>query len=206
MKGNIKKLALVVIIAAIPMLIAVIAASAGSTHITGEYAGTTAAQCLVAPKGFNANLIPNPMPDGTVQAAANTLTWDIAYTFNKNGTGSVTGVNQYNQLPNPALNIPPSAGSGNVSWDFTYIVTAAGDITFALASGSFQCTTYVSGPKQGQKSCVDGIPVDGVISKDGKTITVTCGAPVILNAVDPSTGNPLGPQLSCTVSGVLVKQ
>jgi hypothetical protein len=205
MKGNIKKLALVVIMSVVPMLIAVVSAAAGPTYITGEYAGTATAQCLIAPKGFSANLTPNPMPNGTVSAVVNTLVWEIAYKFNRDGTGSVTGVDHYNILPNPALNISPSAGSANVSWDFTYTVTAAGDITFALAKGSFQCSTYVSGPQQGTTSCVDGISTDGVISKDGKTITVTCGPPVLLDAVD-SNGNLLGPQLSCTYSSVLVKQ
>ena len=145
---------------------------------------------VLSPRRDLAKFTPNPTPNGTVSAVVNTLVWEIAYTFNRNGTGSVTGVDHYNILPNPALNISPSAGSANVSWDFTYTVTHAGDITFALAKGSFQCSTYVSGPQQGTTSCVDGIPVDGVISKDGKTITVTCGAPVILNAVDPSNWKP----------------
>jgi len=213
MKGNINKLALGVIIAAIPMFIAVATASAGPTYITGEYAGTATAQCLIAPVGFATNLTPNPMPAGapgagTIQVVVYTLTWDEVYTFNRNGTGSVAGVTYINELPNAVLGTPAAAGSGNVSYDFTYTLSD-GDITLALAKGSFNCTAWVSGVNQGTTNCADNIPLHGVISKDGKTITVTCGPPTagaLLNAVDPSTGEPLGPQLSCVYSGVFVEQ
>ena len=205
MKGNIKKLALVVIMTAIPMLIAVATASAGGKTIQGDYAGTAIAQCLIAPMGFDANtLIPIPIPGLGVEAVAQTATEELVYTFNRKGTGSVTGVMHYNQLPNADLKVPPAAGSGNVSYDFTYTVAAPGDITLELASNSSQCVTFVSGSTNGT-SCLDNIANHGVISQDGKTITVTCGPPLLLNALD-ANGNPTPTQFSCVYSGTFVKQ
>ncbi len=63
MKGNIKKLAVLVIIVAIAMFFVWAMASAddhkGKKSIRGVYAGTGGGTCIIAPGGFNpTNLIP----------------------------------------------------------------------------------------------------------------------------------------------------
>ena len=69
MKGNIKKLAVFLIIAAVAMSMPVAMASADDHHyhhcqnaIWGKYASESAASCLLAPFGFNK---PDGTPDGT---------------------------------------------------------------------------------------------------------------------------------------------
>jgi len=62
MKGNIKKLAVLVIITAIAMFIPVATTpvDVNAWNILGNYAFTGSNQCLVAPFGFDSNLNANP--------------------------------------------------------------------------------------------------------------------------------------------------
>jgi hypothetical protein len=169
MKGNMNKLALVVIIAAIPMLIAVATASAGSTYIKGNYALSGFTSCSVAG---------SPADPGILEAD---------YTFNKNGTGSATG--WVRSIPTPM-----------VSWvtlEFTYTVTKEGDIEFAYPSGGFKI--YLQ-DKTTEIMQWDIAMSHGVISPDGKTMTISCGPPKVLTVIDSPMGPPVGTQGYCTTT------
>ncbi len=202
MKGNRKRLAVFVILAVFaPFTVAVMALAHPPDHqaIHGQYAFTGSAQCLIAPTGFNASLQPT---NGLW--LLDTSSWEGVYTFNKDGTGEVTAIYRYNDLPCPAIPIPPSAGSATVSWKFTYTMTDEDIITITLAPGTY-LGTYDSGPRAGQSWSIDRVPQDGVISVNGKNINVTCGAPTLINILTSPGGPPSGSQLNCNVSHVLIR-
>ena len=82
MKGNIKKLAVLVIVPVIALLIMVVMASAGPAiphGIKGQFAATGISICSTDPGGFTDNggvLIPN---DPT-EVSIGTSTWDAGFT------------------------------------------------------------------------------------------------------------------------------
>jgi hypothetical protein len=109
------------------------------------------------------------------------------YTFKKDGTGSATG--WVRSIPTP-----------NLSWvtlDFTYKVTKEGDIEFAYPSGGFK--VYL--PDQKTEILQWDIAMShGVISPDGKTMTISCGPPKVLTVIDSPLGPPVGTQGYCVTS------
>ena len=201
MKGNIKKLALVVIIASIPMLIVVATASAAGKTIQGDYASTVSGQTITAVKGFNASLQPN---DGVAGLwFTGSFSWDGVLSFNKDGTGSFTANTHATVFYSTGLGAPPSAGSGTITWDFTYTIDKEGNITFTYVTGSFEqdWTTGPNAPPSPNSKAYANIPQPwyGTISPDGKTISVLWGAPSIIEAtVDKAntTPSPTGAQLT----------
>ena len=196
MKGNINKLALGVIIATIPMLITVAMASAVGKTIQGNYAFTGSGACVFGILGLNDSLQPNGGAAGPWFTGAQT--WSGVLTFNKDGTGSLTGIHRVVDLVySSAIGSPPDAQSGNVSWDFTYIVDN-GNITFTYVTGSYELD-WTDGPNAQSKVYINITqPWDGVISSDGKIIAVFWGAPLILEiTADKANTNKTGVEVIC---------
>ncbi len=190
MKGNIKKLALVVIMVAIPMLIAVVTASAARKTIQGTYAFTGGGASSAAIGGFtdHTHFVPsNPslwvmVPNGT---------WVGVYTFNRDGTGEMTGQSWGVDVPGPGLNAPPDASSIELSFKFTYTLDQ-GQITFTYVPGTFTRVDHY-GPNAGQTSyaTLSG-PFYGEISSDGKNLTVWWGVPLVVQpTADQDNTQPL---------------
>ena len=204
MKANGKKLAVFVIVAALAVFMVVATASAGGFHpihnaIKGKYAATGSGQCTTALNGFDGL---TPIGD---YWSVGTATFIAVYTFNLDGTGSMEGINRIMSLPGgftliDDVDVPNDKPMGIVidpySYEFTYTVTDEGLITFTVKPGTFQL---------GGVACADGIPKHGVISRDGKTIVIECGPPLLLNVVNCNTGAKLGPQMMCVNSAVLIK-
>jgi hypothetical protein len=122
--------------------------------------------------------------------------------FNYNGTGSAHGVVRSLSVNAP----PPPAASGsymNFTVTFEYDVTRDGRITFQYPSHGL---TLVS--PDGSKSITwDKGPGHGAISRDGETITITCGPPVELSVYQSSgTGvPPKGTPANCVTTAVGVR-
>jgi len=191
MKGNTKKLALVVIIAAIPMMIAAATASAGGKTIQGDYAIAGSAASLIAVLGFNASLQPNGGAAGPWLTGPNT--WSGVLTFNNNGTGSFTGIFRVFEVYSSAIGAPPDGGQGNLSWDFTYTIDN-GNITFTYVTGSFELDWTMGPSANSTVYATISQPWDGVISSDGKTIAMFWG-PLILDLTsDKANTTPTGVQ------------
>jgi hypothetical protein len=194
MKGNNKKLAVFVSIAAIAMFISVAMASAddeGYKTIQEDYAIAGSAASLVAILGFNASLQPNGGAAGPWLVGPNT--WSGVLTFNKDGTGSFTGIFRVFEVYSSAIGAPPDGGSGNLSWDFTYTIDK-GNITFTYVKGSFELD-WTSGPSApGKVYATITQPWDGVISSDRKNIALFWG-PLILDLTsDKANTTPTGVQ------------
>jgi hypothetical protein len=105
-------------------------------------------------------------------------------TFNGMGSGTVKGRVVFiapRPTPGPGgfPHFPPSAGSSDFNFSFTYTVNADGTWTSAMVPGSFS-ETYVTGPRAGQTSTVDAIPpVTGMVSADGKTLIAAHTVPTV---------------------------
>jgi len=208
MKGNIKRLAVFVIVVAIAMLMVVGMASAndhgGKKTIHGKYAITGSGSCFIAVNGFNASLQPNDGPNG--QWLWGPLTYDEGFiTFYKDGTGSVTDIFHAFDSWSPFfvnLGFPPDAGAANETWDFTYTMKDNVNITINYVKGSFELD-FTSGPNVGTPLGVSYIilpPVKGVISPDGKILYVSWGAPAIMQFTNDKENNDLnGTQAICSV-------
>ena len=207
MKGNSKKLAVFVMIAAIAMFTAVAMALADDHQwkhgIQGDYAVTGTNTCLVAPTGFTSTFMPST-----------TGLWVIfqgyiegIYTFHPDGTGSFTSTVHGTMQAGPAAGGGVSASESSWGYDFTYTVTDDGVITFKVVP-------CAGGPGLNPASAPtynnDG-PHDGVISPDGENLNVTCGVPGLLKACTACTGvgepsdtlktcAPSSTELACNIS------
>ena len=188
MKANSKKLAVFVIVAAITMFIAIPMASADPKvdhALKGQYAFSGPGQCVISPTGFGDNYVPNP--PGQVFAASQI--WEGVYTFNRDGSGTIRAFHRSFQLP--ALTLE----TANISWDFTYKMTDKDRFQTFLVSDTYDKVEWTSGPNcvedvNGEVNCatsyfdVDGT-IDGVVSRDGDSIIMTCGQPTKLVSCDP---------------------
>lgn len=202
MKGNIKKMALLVIITIIALFIIAGTVSAEGSFpnpIKGEYAATGTGSCIIAPFGFT-NFIPTPAPDGKVPWALGISIYDAVYTFDGDGTGLMSGTIRSIDQPSPLSGPVPMGWTADWTYKFTYSVTKEGFITFTAIPRTHKVVRTGIGTVT-----FDVVPSHGVISGDGKAITISCGPPALLKLIDGTTGESLGPQQVCVSSLVLLK-
>ena len=203
MKGNIKRLAVLMIIAAIAMFIPVMTASADDKAIHGEYAVTAGMSCFIAPPqppGFNANFTPaNP-----ASVSSNSISFQGIFTFNHDGTGSFnsTGV-LITPLPVPSPQLP-RANAFHFSFTFTYDVADDDTITIDADANSFQ-VTFDTGPLPpgGKGFTADQYVLSGMVSADHKTITL--GSPTTLIQTCTFINTPIAFNMICNGSYVLTR-
>ena len=120
------------------------------------------------------------------------------YTFRIDGTGSISGVGR----SLPGSDAPPRA----LRADFTYTVTKEGRIEFdyPYPPGGLKVDFNNDGEPD---VTMDGGPSHGVISPDGKTITISCGHPVPLMVINPDNGVPVAGPVWCvtTLAGMRIR-
>ncbi len=168
MKGNIKKLAVFVIITAIAMFMSVAMASAGNNNskVTGEYAFTAGMSCISTPSGFN----PDLTAVDPASVGSNSITFQGIFTFNRNGTGSMESTGVF-IIPPPARPPGPNASAFDFTFTFTYDVADDDTITIEADENSFK-VTLETGPSSGNAFTFDTYSLSGMISADHKTLTV----------------------------------
>ena len=215
MKGNIKKLAVLTIIAAIATFMVVATASAGSIlfhPIRGHCVVTGSGNNLVSTTGFDKDYNPNPCPP-TPPPFGCLVFQDIQIfsgdlTFNKDGTGSFTWINRGIGTPPGAYNIKTA------DYEFIYTMTSDRTFTYRAKPGTYLEVKFVAGPQKGQIVTfeVDGY-CKGVFSQDLQNVILTCGPTMspsdsILTAVDPNTGTklPLQGIFSHSIVGIAVNK
>ncbi len=84
-------------------------------------------------------------------------------------------------------------------------MAADGKITITPDSGT-NSTEWTSGPSAGQTYYSDGLPTTGLITPDGKTMTLTGGAPSVLSFIAPFGDLPPTAQMIANSSTVLIYQ
>jgi hypothetical protein len=208
-------------------------ALADSPNLKGAYGFTGTAGCLVAPgsgpppspgnttpfanSGFTGDLQPkdSTTPSGT-DSFHHSFSVEGIRTFNGDGTGTVKGTSvgitvRPTPGPPPAYpHFPPSGGSENFTFQFTYTINGDGSFTTTMVPGSYN-GTFVTGPRStdnpantaNQTSTVDAIPpFTGLISQDGKTLIVAHTTTAV-ETVTYSNGD-VWPEI-CHRSRVLIK-
>ncbi len=163
MKGNIKRLALLVVITVMAtFMMAATVTAESSKHgsiwgqfwspidITGQYAATGSGTCLVAPGGFDDYLAtfksnPNPTPQVTYQLL--TCNWMSVFTFKRDGTGHVERtcpcVIHNGHHHNDGYLTCHLPRIRRISWKFTYEVKRDGSITLTQDTGSHCWLLYL---------------------------------------------------------------
>ena len=201
MKGNIKKLVVLVIITIIAPLTMAVMASAGPTFpraLQGQYAVTSGGTSLIAPLGFDKNLIPTNAAQGAW--IFSTVSNGGVYTFDRDGTGKAEiqsrGFTFPFTMPNPnppppTIHIPPSVGGATIVFSFHYTITDGGKITITADPGTYVITPNVGPP--GAPAHWNGLKISGYITNDGKIILANIGAPDVFTIAPP-----LGPWLPTT--------
>ncbi len=177
MKGNIKKLSVLVGVPVIALFIMVGMAWAHLPfpyYIKGVYKVTGFSSC-------------NPAELGIMEAK---------YTFRYNGTGSISGEGRTISASGPSYS--------TFTAEFTYTVSQEGRIEFQYPNPPFGPggLKVDFGGDGTIDVTMDGGPSHGVISPDGNTITISCGPPVALWGIDPVFG-----PVSCvtTLSGMRIR-
>jgi hypothetical protein len=220
MKVNITKLAVIVVITVITTFIMTAMASAGSLKTQGQYVSTGSGTCLIALKGFNGDTgVPTLIGTTGLGWTIQTFTSEGVWIFERDGTGSFTGLNRSvtlpYSLPTPPAGVivayPPSAGAHTVSFNFQYDVTD-GTISITADTGTY-VIDWIYGPLSDPPYTsstyhLDGFSRTGVITPDGKTITLNGGVPDKMTFI-PTTGDgtmPSGAQNICNGAYVLIWQ
>ena len=212
MKGNSKKLAVLVVIIVIGLCATVAMAWDNKPGFKGHYAFTGAGHNLVSTTGFDNNYNPiscptTPPPFGClVFQDIQIFSGDL--TFSKDGTGTFTIINRGIETPPGAYNVKTG------DYEFIYTMTSDRTFTYRAKPGTYLEVKFVAGPQKGQIVTfeVDGY-CKGVLSQDLQNVIVTCGPTTsppdfILTAVDPDTGNKLPIQgiLSHSIVGIAVNK
>ena len=150
---------------------------------------------LLPGAGFNARLQPNdinnptpPTPNAVGQQSfTRSFSVEGIRTFDGQGNGHVKGTAvgvDGRPTPGPTgwPHFPPSAGSADFEFDFTYTVDGNGGWTATMVPGSYT-ETFTSGPRANpvvQTATVDAIPpITGAISNDGKTLIASHAATAV---------------------------
>jgi len=185
MKGTMKKVSIFVGVLAMTLFLLVAMASAGSAipaiprSIHGLYAVTGFTTCGAGGAGI----------------------FEGDYTFNNDGTGSAAGF---------VRNINATGDPGFLTFTvaFTYEVTHEGKIAFAYPWYGFKLVITDEAGNDVWGMTWDVGPSHGVISPDGKTITITCGPPVQLTVVESHGENAPPPSIAkafCVTTAVGVR-
>jgi hypothetical protein len=198
MKGNIKRLAVLLIITVIAIFMmadTVTAEWRNHRSIQGVYAATGSGSCIIAPLGFD-NLVPKSGISDLL-----TFTEIAVFTFYSDGTGKVErscATIQFTGGP-PGFPPPPYAWDGGDSWEFTYKVKRDGSITLTQVHDSYEGYGS-SGPFAGFTYKNENRNRRGTVSPDAKTIILNGGLPDIITS-PPSSG-----EMVCNDSAVLIWQ
>jgi len=181
MKGKIKKLSVLMIVAGLVLFMGVDTSSAGSSNsplLRGTYAFTGSGNCVLSAGGANLFTI--------IQI------WEGNYTFDGKGSGSFIGTFRAVDLSSNAIS------RANASWEFEYEMTDHNRFETYLKPGTFDKVEDPTGNRPPDYFNIVG-RFYGAVERDGASIVITSGPPQthILCAPDPNPA--LG---DCVPSGV----
>ncbi len=172
MKGNIKKFAIFVTIAAIAMFST--AAMAWDNHnwytpIYGKYAVTGSGNCVPSSGGVNFFTL--------IQI------WEGEYTFDGNGSGSFKGSFRAVNLSDNSLS------KADVSWEFNYEMTGHNRFETYLKPGTYDKVSDPAGIQPDNYFDIVG-RFSGAVEQNGASIVITSGPPEVIHYLCTSTDPP----------------
>ncbi len=202
MKGNSKKLAVFVMIAAITMFSAAAIAWDRTHLIQGDYALTGFNNCLFAFNGFSESGGTFYIPSGDPMWQNGSGALEAIMTFDGHGNGSYKGWIHSNWVGALTPPGPEQASLAQVNIKFKYKVGEGGQITFKTEDCDYVlCGPVVNGTCQGSNTYFRIPPYYGVISPDGMNINITLGPPILHTGLggcpNPKEAVALPFQVSC---------
>jgi hypothetical protein len=175
--------------------------------LKGLYAVAGTQMCLTAPSGFANDSKGNPTIANGNDSFAFAVNFQGRFTFNGDGTGSVTGTFVAILPPQPdsraALKASVSAGAGTFSYSFTSTPVANNTFNYAITPGTYQGTIN-SGPRAGQQFTVDSANRVFQVSNDQKYGTVATTTPDVEHVTYSDASHTTQARI-CWVSGSLVR-
>jgi hypothetical protein len=179
----------------------------------GRWVSTGSGSCLLAFAGFDGETgYPNPWTAASSPWLIQTFTSESAWTFERDGTGSLTGQHRAITLPytfpDAAPLNKPSVGAYSVSFDFHYTMIDTGVISITADEGTY-AIEWSYGPNDGKTFILNGFSIAGPITNDGKTIMLNGGVPEVMTFVESLPPGYLSEKTSqniCNGSHVLIRQ
>ena len=213
MNGNVRKLALLMVIVA-PLLLSACATTSppAPQALQGQYVGGGTSTCLFAVCGFGADKVPlvpsgpnGGWGSGAWSISDNSHSWVM--TLEPDGTGTISESITSVTLNNTSPTVPwPSIGGSKDTQKITYTVAPDGTFTMKDVPGTFKVE-----PGSGQPYVLTGFSNIGHISPDGNVITLfDTGMPHTFVPPLYVCPAPLEPkpeaQMSCTATFMVFKQ
>ena len=190
-----KKLSLIVIVAALSIFMSAAMASANGPNwkgFHGVYAMTATGSCLNSFTEFN------PGEVAPADAFSAIIVEEGVWTFAGKGTGTFNG-NRF------GMTLPPFVGRSAtptyIEFDFRYEITRDGEIDIVVDTSTFKAT-FLAGPSAGASFTVDPYTMFGRLSSDHKTITLTSGGFEVQTTTLPNGGSLYG---ICNIGRVLIR-
>jgi hypothetical protein len=157
--------------ASILSIICVTSAVADSPSLFGTYGFTREHSCIVSMSGFD----PNDF-HALGSASGDTASEHGTYTFNGDGTGTVTSINVFTSIPN----IPVTASFSEVTTQFFYVIGTRGPNTWHIPGGGSFSGTVTGGPRAGQTFTVSNVTASfGYIPTNAQVLTLSTPRPNI---------------------------
>jgi hypothetical protein len=172
--------------------------------LKGHYAVAGAQTCLTAPSGFANDGKGNPTIANGNDSVASANNFEGRYTFNGDGTGSISGTFVSILPPAPdSRNLKAVVGAGTFSYSLTYTPVANNSFNITMAPGTYQGMIN-SGPRAGQQFTIDSAHRVFQVSNDQTHGTVATTTPDVehITYSDPSHTSQAR---ICFVSGSLVR-
>ncbi len=190
MKSSMKKLAVLVIVSVIALFTVVAVASAdgrNSQLLLGTYSFTGSGNCVASM--------------GTQYFFTLIQIWEGEYTFDGHGSGTFKGTFRAVDLPPGGLNGPNAPSKAIATWEFEYRMTDHNQFETWLKPGTLDKIYDSNNPNGPPVDFYDiqGDTFHGAVERDGASIVVTSGPPMMHNQCKPPTeGGPL-----CDPTGVV---
>ena len=213
MKRNIRNLVVIVTITVIaPFILAACATTSPSAPqgIRGQYAGTGEGTCMLAPLGFKPDSTPSctDTPQGPrCPAIVQSWSGQGVYSFNTDGTGSITALVQYvvPSFQGPSGIVPASAGVQKMSAKLHYNVTNEGEIAITADPGTYTAE-WISGPNANKIYHMSGWARKGTVAPGGKIIILNSLVTDVISFTPPPVDLPPTAKVTCNGSNVLIWQ
>jgi hypothetical protein len=171
--------------------------------LKGPYAVAGTQMCLTAPSGFVNDSKGNPTIANGNDSLATVNNFQGRFSFNGDGTGSVTGtfVTIVPLPPDSRAALKATASAGTFSYSFTHTPVANNSFNSTLKPGTYQGMINY-GPRAGQQFTVDPINRVYQVANDQRSGTVATTTPDVEHI---TFSDHTSQARICFVSGSLVR-
>ena len=177
--------------------------AAADDKLKGHYAVTGSQMCLTAPSGFSNDSKGNPTIANGNDSLAFGNNFQGRFSFNGDGTGSVSGTFVTIPLPDSRTDFKAAVSAGTFSYSFTYSPIVNNSFENDMTPGTYKGTIDY-GVRAGQQVTIDSLHRVFQVSNDQRSGTYATTTP---NVEHITFSDPSHTSLAriCFVSGGLVR-